>query len=233
VHQLHPVPRTYQNHRVASKELVMKKLFTLTVGFALLIGLALPAGATEGEEEDNPDPGEYTYVELVEVPEGWEEEGEPPDDDGEEYEDDGGGCGGPASEASASAVCAPPSRSDVIATWSDINKREILLRRAEWEKIRNKHGLTVRTVTRATQVIERQRETPNGTTYRYEAFARQWTCRTFPWPECWVSKEQMVKVVVDFRTDTPDRRQRGVITAYCPQQPRRDLCPSWVNDHLN
>lgn len=156
--------------------------------------------------------GEYSYVKLESVPDTWDAEADTATDLEVPTESD-------------SLLAA--GYYDIVSTWSDLRSRAMVLRQGPWDKIRVKHGLTISTVQKVTQREDRTFEA--GTTWKYETIARLYTCRTFPWPECEVTDEQLVRVIDQTRL-LSDQKKYGVVTAYCP--PLQGLCPAWVNNSL-
>jgi len=71
-----------------------------------------------------------------------------------------------------------------------------------------------------TQLVPRRLD--SGTSYRYETYARQYSCG---WGSCRVKREQLVRVIVDYRV-LSDNYYYGVVTGYCPGLAYGN-CPSW------
>lgn len=117
------------------------------------------------------------------------------------------------------------SHNPVLYSWRDRDGWMIRFRKTAHEKATQKHGLTVRTVKRSTQLGYKTHQ--SGTAYKYEAYAREYSCS---WWRCKKIREQLIRVPVEFRL-TYDGKYYGVITAYCP--PYTGKCPSWVNTHIN
>lgn len=88
-----------------------------------------------------------------------------------------------------------------------------------------RHGLDAGTVEKVTQRTNRQHQSQSS--YKYETYARRFVCGIW---NCTEVERQLVRVAVDFRTSTPDGKQFGVVTAYCPGA--GDKCPAWVNAAL-
>lgn len=190
----------------------MKKYLTTVLLFALFMSLsAFPAMAESAPQQQ----GEYTRVEFVDVSEGTSFEA----------------SGTPFSElvTAPSSVAADEDYYDVLSEWGDIRGRALLIRQGRYDHLSINHGLTLATVQKVTQREDRVLEQAGGTTYKYETMARLYTCSTFPWPECVITAESLVRVVYDTYSAL-DGREFGVVTAYCP--PTQGMCPSWVNSAL-
>jgi hypothetical protein len=116
-------------------------------------------------------------------------------------------------------------RSGIVSSWTDIAGRRVVIRQIPYDKVTGRHGLQLRTVRRVIQLVNRVHD--GGTAYRYETYAREYRCSIW---SCTVLREQLIRVVVDFRILT-DGQPFGVVTAYCPGA--GDLCPAWVNTAIN
>ncbi len=120
-----------------------------------------------------------------------------------------------------------PRANPVVDSWR-AGGRTINLRLNAAQKLENKHNLSPKVTRIATQHPDRIEPDGNSHTafvyrttlvkYQYSPFA--WL---FPPP---IEASVVLKTVVDFRTNTPDGKQMGVVTSFCEGMVR---CPDWVN----
>ncbi len=113
----------------------------------------------------------------------------------------------------------------VVASWRAAGKT-IDLRWNVEQKILTKHNVTAKTVRVATQYADKSH--PDSlTAIVYETTLVKYRVNAFSWlvpPE--IEDQVTLRTIVDFRTNTPDGKQKGVISSYCEGMER---CPDWVN----
>lgn len=123
-----------------------------------------------------------------------------------------------AQQAQSKAAKQQPYATYEKTNWQDLNGKTVILRNGAWDKIRDKHNLSVKAVKVSTQYPDRQPH-HSGTRYEYQATYQERDDHGR------IEHEQKVETVVDFRHfewgDT-----KGVVTSYCP--PIQGKCPSWI-----
>lgn len=133
----------------------------------------------------------------------------------------------PTSSAAVEPFAAGPY--DVIASWKDKEKKNVILRRQAYDKIVSKHNLTTAVVKKVTKDYTwKGRAGATSTKYNYNLKFGRFIC--YP-NRCILKEEVMVLTVVDFRSLGQGKLTYGVVTTYC--ETGKPRCPDFVKKAYN